>query len=278
MTNLTAKTTFAAAALLALTALVTPGHAAAASRDACEVEGSAGIDADTLFATSSRPTISGVASTSRTVQIVLRKEGSKRTYYQSKVLRVRNDEWTLRIPKKLKEGEYDVEVYCPRARRGESIATGTLVVGEREAPKSGTSVVVTPIPLLTGGTAGANESVPVSYLQVRNNGKAAVHIEGFWVKQNGTAPASAIESFTVVDGTGNVRITTDEALKDGAMFVKTDVTIAAGAFSLFTIKANLESSLGSSAGKNLKIDVTGIDGAAKTVGKLPIKGTTWVLR
>jgi hypothetical protein len=278
MKNLTAKTAFAVA-LVALVALSSPNAADAASkRDSCDFEGSAGISADSLLATSSRPVLSGVASTTRTVQIVIRKEGSEKTLYQSKVIKVKRGGWTLSVPKKLKDGEYDVEVFCPRASKGDSIATGTLVVGERATPKAGTQVTVTPVPLLMGGVAAAGEPVPVAYLNVRNTGKVAVPMKGFWIKQNGTASASAIESFTVVDGTGNSRVTTDGTFKDGVAFVKTDVSIAAGGFSLFTIKANLADSLGSSAGKTLDISVTAADGAANTVGKMPIKGVTWTLR
>lgn len=278
MKNLTAAKTALSAALFALAAAAAPLYASAASRDTCSFEGAAGIDADSLYATSSRPTISGVASTSRTVQLVIRKEGSEKTFYKSKVLKVKKGEWSVRVPKKLKDGEYDVEVYCPKVSRGSVVATGTLAVGQSAAPKAGAAFTVTSIPLLSGGTAAEGESVPVAYLQVRNTGKSAIQMKGFTVRQNGTASADVIDSFTVVDGTGNSRITTDASLRDGAAFVKTDVTIEAGAFALFTIKANLADSFGSASGKNLKIDVVSADGAAKTSGKFPIKGTTWELR
>lgn len=281
--NFTAKTTFATA-LVALGLISAPLYAQAASKDACEFEGSAGIDAGTLLATTSRPTISGTASTTRTVQLVIRKEGSEKTYYQSKVIKVKKgDEWSTRVTKKLKDGEYDVSVYCPKAnKKGSVIATGTLVVGEREAAK-GTVVTVSSVPLLNGGTAVAGQSVPVSYLQVKNTGKGDVTVKGFWVKQNGSASADVIDSFTVIDGTGDSRVTTDiesgdPLLSGKATFVKTNITIATGGFSLFTIKANLDSSLGSEIGEDLEIVVTGADGAAKTKGAFPIYGTTWELR
>lgn len=288
MMNLTVAKTVFAASFVALVALSAPLYADAASkRDSCEFEGDAGLDADSLFATSSRPTVSGVASTTRAVQLVLRKEGSEKVVYKSKVLRVKGDEWSVRVPKKLKDGEYDVAVYCPKVSRGSVIATGTLVVGEPKesshAPKAGTVVTVAGVPLLSGGVAGAGESVPVAYLNVKNTGKTSVQINGFWVKQNGTAPAKTIDSFTVVDGTGDSRITTKgegggTPLKDGAAFVKTKISIPAGGFSLFTIKANLAASLGLASGKTLKIDVTDAIGAAKTSAKFPIRGTTWELR
>lgn len=280
MTKHLAAKSVLSAALFALVAVVAPFSAEAASKNTCDVEGAAGIDSESLSATSSRPTLTGVASTSRTVQIVIRKEGSEKTYYKSKIVRVKKGEWSLRVPKKLKDGEYDVEVYCPKVSRGTSIATGTLEVGGEVAskPTAGAAFTVTSIPLLAGGTADEGESVPVAYLQVRNTGKSEIDMKGFWVKQNGTASADVVDSFTVVDGTGNSRVTTDVSLKNGAAFVKTDVSIAAGEFALFTIKANLADSFGSASGKNLKIDVTSAEGAAKTSGKFPIKGTTWELR
>ncbi len=280
MKNLTAAKSSLAVALVALAAFSAPFSAEAASKNTCDVEGAAGIDAESLSATSSRPTLTGVASTSRTVQIVIRKEGSEKTYYKSKIVRVKKGEWSLRVPKKLKDGDYDVEVYCPKVSRGTSIATGTLEVGGEVAskPKSGTAFTVSSIPLLAGGTANEGDSVPVAYLQVRNTGKSAAQVKGFSVRQNGTASTDVVKSFTVVDGSGDLRVTTDASTRGGVTLAKTNISIPAGEFALFTIKANLADSFGSASGKNLKIDVTSAEGAAKTSGKFPIKGTTWELR
>lgn len=278
MKNLTAAKSSLAVALVALAAFSAPFSAEAASKNTCDVEGAAGIDAESLSATSSRPTLTGVASTSRTVQIVIRKEGSEKTYYKSKIVRVRKGEWSLRVPKKLKDGNYDVEVYCPKVSHGTSIATGALAVGQADAPKSGTAFTVSSIPLLAGGTANEGDSVPVAYLQVRNTGKSAAQVKGFSVRQNGTASADVVKSFTVVDGSGDLRVTTDASTRGGVTLAKTNISIPAGEFALFTIKANLADSFGSASGKNLKIDVTSAEGAAKTSGKFPIKGVTWELR
>jgi hypothetical protein len=295
MTNFFSRSALALA-LVALAAAAYPAPADAASRrDACEPAGEAGLDEDSLEATSSRPTLRGEISTARSVQIVIRPEGSEKVTYKSKVIRVRGDEWSLRVPKKLKDGEYDVEVYCPRAAKGKVVASGELVVEAEKEPykksakkpkkkaeaaeaEAGTAVSVSAIPLLQGGSAGAGDSVPVSYLQVRNTGKGAVTISGFKVKQAGSAPTSAIESFTVVDGSGSSRVTSDASFDDGVAVAKADVSIPAGSFALFTIKANLADSLKSASGKSLKIEVAGALGAEAVSGKFPVKGTVWTLR
>lgn len=288
MPNLSAKS-----ALLLAVAAVAAHPApifAASSAEACE----ASLDEGSLEADVARPTLKGEATSTRTVQLVIREGGEAKALYKSKVVRVRGGEWSLRLPKKLADGEYDVEVYCPRVAKGEEVASGELVVRAGEEPakkgkkgkaapskdeaKAGAAVTVTVVPLLQGGVAGAGESVPVSYLQVRNTGKGAVKITGFKVRQTGSAPASAIASFTVVDGSGASRVTADAVFKNGVATAKSDVSIAAGGFALFTVKANLAATLGSAAGKNIEIEVTDALGAEKVSGQFPIKGTTWTLR
>jgi hypothetical protein len=291
------KTSLAIALAAAFAFTLAPSPAAAAKADSCSVDGLDGLVESTLEATSSRPTIRGEVSGARSVQVVLRKEGSSKTYYTSKIVKVKRDAWSLKIPKKLADGEYDVEVYCPKVRRGESIAEGELEVATKAAgkkvssskssskadAKSSTELSLTSIPLLMGGEAEGGESVPVAYLKVTNTGNVDVDIEGFWVKQNGTASTKSVIGFQTVDGKGQSRVTTDgdrgdAPFEDNVAFAKADGTIAAGQYQLYTIKAILADSLGSAVGKSLKIDVTGVDGVAKVSAKFPIKGTTWTLR
>jgi hypothetical protein len=278
---------FGAAIAATLALALAPAFAYAAKAESCSVDDLDGLVESTLEATSTRPTIRGEVSGTRTVQVVVRKEGTDKALYQSKIVRVRGDEWSLKIPKKLKDGEYEVEVYCPKVKRGEAIAEGELVIDSdapaAKAKKADTTLAVSGIPLLSGGSAEGGDTVPVAYLKIANVGKVDVEIDGFTVRQNGTASAKSVIGFEVVDGTGTARVTTegdegDQPFKDSVALARADVVIPAGGFKLFTIKAILADELGSAVGKSLKIDVTGATSDGKVAGKFPIKGTTWTLR
>lgn len=144
--------------------------------------------------------------------------------------------------------------------------------------ESAGTLTVTTVPLLAGGNAKAGASVPVSYLQLRNTGTEAVHLSGFWVKQNGSAPESVVAQLTTVDDKGGSRgASGSNPFDDGEAFAPTDATIAPGGIKLFTIKAVMGSNLTAHLFKNLKIDVTGVDTNGGIRASFPLRGTTWTL-
>lgn len=251
------------------------------------------IDAKSLSDTSSKPTITGTASKAKSVQIALYKDG--KSVYKGKTVAVKRGEWSVTIPKALAKGTYEVRVYGPRDVADVILTSGILGVGvptlgmvvPPAAPttgsttiqKSNTTLSVALIPLLSGGSTRANTTVPVSYLQIKNTGKEAATVTGFWVKQNGTASGQAIAALTTVDDKGGSRGESVAApFKSGMAFAPTNAELAPGQMRLFTIKAVLGASASAYAGQNLKLDVTGI--AANTInakGAFPIRGTTWTI-
>lgn len=145
-----------------------------------------------------------------------------------------------------------------------------------------TTLTVSLVPLLSGGTAHAGKAVPVSYLQITNIGKDSATLTGFWIKQNGSASTQSIIGLTTVDDKGGSRgsvggVEGATPFKDGMAFAPTNATFAPGQMRLFTIKAVLSANISSYIGKQLMIDVTSIETNAKVSGAFPIVGTTWTL-
>lgn len=137
---------------------------------------------------------------------------------------------------------------------------------------------VAPILLLGGGLVRSGQTVPISYLQMVNNGSAPIRIKGFWIKQNGNAPVNSIVELSTVDDKGGSNGSVKSPVfKNGSAFAPTEATIQPGQMKLFTIKASMGNDLGLNIGKQFMIDVTSIDSDATTKGKFPIRGTTWVI-
>ncbi|QQR82780.1 hypothetical protein IPJ70_01575 [Candidatus Campbellbacteria bacterium] len=144
------------------------------------------------------------------------------------------------------------------------------------------TLIIESVPLLSGGTAHAGTSVPVSYLYIRHTGKENAKLEGFWVKQNGSASTKAVIGFTSVDDKeivhGSIGGNEGTApFKDGSAFVPMNITFTPRQERLFTIRAVLTDDVSSYTGTQLKIDVTGIESNAQEKGTFPIRGTTWTI-
>lgn len=245
----------------------------------------------TTSSLSTKPTLRGEADDTKRVSIAVYKEGSTKAVFMKRNLKVRNDDWSVKVSKRLANGTYDVKLTSGSRKNPHTLATSTLAIGKEAiaaaekaadavstVPTSSSSVTVTTIPLLMGGTARGGNSIPVSYLQLRNTGKEAVRVEGFTVTQNGTAPMNLITSLSTVDGKGESR-TTSKAMpfKDGSAFVPSTAVIEAGSFKIFTIKANLAPIVYTSLGKNFKIDVTGVHTNGTEKATYPLRGTTWMV-
>lgn len=145
-----------------------------------------------------------------------------------------------------------------------------------------TTLVVSFIPLLSGGQAKAGKSVPVSYLQVTNTGDNAASLAGFWLRQSGSAGGESIIGLTTVDDKGSLRGSvggTEGSIlfKDGLAFVPANATIAPKEMRLFTIKTAVTASVSSYLGKDIKIEVASVDTNAKVQGTFPIRGVTWTI-
>jgi hypothetical protein len=153
-------------------------------------------------------------------------------------------------------------------------------------PEAGpTTIRVASVPLLSGGGVSAGGSVPVSYLQIANVGKNTAAIEGFRVKQSGSATESVVSEFNVLDDKGilqgSVRAGVGGSLFDGGEArIPAKVSVAPGTVRVFTIRALVGSTKSTDFGTRLTIDVTSLDAAKSTEvrGLFPIYGTTWVIR
>jgi hypothetical protein len=228
----------------------------------------------------------------------------------------RDDTWEVKLSEKLVAGVYDVKLKASPSRSAKVFDTETLTIKKsttvstmsaadfsrltrleqitelqrqlavllklrdemRRASLEDSSGTVTAsiVPLLSGGVVTGGQSIPISYVQVRNTSSDTVTVIGFTVKQNGTAPTNLISTLTISDNNGASRATSEtNPFKDGSGYVPTFAAIAPGSFKIFTIKANMASSISASIGKDFKLDVTNVEtnGSVKTT--YPLRGTTW---
>ncbi len=238
----------------------------------------------TLTTNSTKPTISGKAEGTKSVSVVITKMGSTKPLYTSREIKVQKGVWKTKVTKKLPNGVYSIRLFGEKGFSLNTIASSTLAIGKntRVEEKVATTLVVVPVPLLLGGTARAGTSIAVSYLQVINVGKAPTTMQGFSVKQNGSASSNVVTELTIVDDSGSARGSTIASgstlpFKNNVAFVPVNTLFAPGQMRLFTIKAVLSSTVSAYFGTQLKIDVTGIDTTASVKGAFPIRGTTWTI-
>ncbi len=242
----------------------------------------ASFNEETLTSESAKPKLSGEAEDVRSVRLLIENEDGKRVFRSREVRINKKDEWKVRVTKKLKDGEYTVSLLGPKSTDYKVLATDTLVIGdededEKDSGKKKGSVYMSSLPLLAGGSGSAGASVPVAYVKVGNPSKDAVTLQGFTLKQNGSADVSAVTSFTTSDDKGNARGTVKSAFKNGTSFIALDATLAPGEVRIYTIKANLAANLSGAAGKTLMLDVADAKTSGSITSKFPIRGTTWTL-
>lgn len=240
---------------------------------------SGNFDFSSLTTTSSKPTIYGNASGTKTVKITINKKGENKIFYRSQTIKVKNGIWKNKISKKLPDGIYKIELFDSKGTKNGSMATETLNIN---VEKVNSNFVVANIPLLTGGLAHKGESVPISYLQITNTGKEPETLKGFWIKQNGSASDKSIVGLSTVDDKEGSRNSTNvvegkSPFKDNLALAPTNVVFAPGQMKLFTIKAVLGNNISLDLGKQLKIDVVSIETDASVKGQFPITGTTWTI-
>lgn len=145
-----------------------------------------------------------------------------------------------------------------------------------------TTLAIKNVPLLSGGVARAGTSVPIAYLQVTNIGKAGTILKGVWVTQRGTAPGSILIGLSTVDDSLSLRdhvggTEGDSPFIHGVAVAPIDAYFAPHQMRLFTIKAMISQNVSQNIGSTLMIDVTGIESAATSVGRMPIPGVTWTI-
>ncbi|MEK7099734.1 MAG: Ig-like domain-containing protein, partial [Patescibacteria group bacterium] len=242
------------------------------------------IDADALITNDTTPTLSGSASGTKTVRVVVRtSDATNQIVYESKDLKLKRGDWTITLPRALDRGTYQVELHGAKDLKLNTITERTLLIGSGTGSSTtGGSLSISSIPLLTGGAASAGSSVPIAYVQLTNNSARATSITSFRLVQNGTAPAAAVLGFSTSDNLGGSRTMTGgiegrTPFVNGSAFIPLEATILPGQFRIFTLKAQLSRTSMSYAGTTLMIDVSGVDTNGKINGLLPLRGTTWTL-
>jgi hypothetical protein len=243
------------------------------------------IDADSLVYSGPKPEITGEAEGVKTVLVSIKDEKGKRVF-KSKTIKVKRGTWEAQVTKSLPVGVYEVTVSGPKDLELNTIATGTLTILAKGASTGSAShtgsLAVSMVPFLTGGMASPGASVPVAYIKVSNTGTTPADLSGFTLKQNGSAPQSAVIGFVTSDDKGGSRATIGGSegsvqFKNGKAFVPLQATLAVGQFRIFTIKALISSLSGNSAGTQLMIDVDSVSSTGGTRSAFPIRGTTWTL-
>ncbi len=223
-----------------------------------------------------KPTISGTASGTKTVKLSVSDEAGTKQLYK-KTVKVKNGKWKAEISTKLSNGNYKIE-----ANALSSILTISTSSPSSIGTNSATTFVVGLIPLLSGGVARANDTVPVSYLQVTNVGNESATLKGFWLKQNGSASVQSVIGFTAIDDTGFITGSTNitegiTPFNNGLAYAPINATFGPNQMRLFTIKAVLGRNIFSDLGRQLAIDLTSIDTTSGIRGSFPIRGTTWTI-
>lgn len=247
--------------------------------------GDVAVDAKKLASSSATPTITGTASGIDTLYLEVVREGENKSAYTSKAIQVKKGKWSAKVTKKLKDGTYTLTLRSGKSRSSDVLVTETLTIGKasdkkdtKKSSSSSSTVFVEAIPLLLGGQLRAGATVPVSYLQLINLGKSPLDIEGFTLKQNGSASTDALVNLTVIDDAGNMIGSQEKggtAFKKNIASVDADLTLAAGESRLVTIKAQAGPNLGRYLGTQLKLDVTAVETNGSTKGSFPIRGTMW---
>ncbi len=245
----------------------------------------ADIDTSSLSTKSTKPYLNGTASDTKFIKFIIFKEGSTKSIFKSKNIKVKNDKWKSKVSKKLTDGKYQVELFDSKKTSGTPTETYTLTINKKgnftSENTSKTTLEVKSVPLLFGGNAKPGSEVAISYLQITNTGSENATLNGFWIKQNGSAPDSSISGLTTVDDKGELRgfTQTSSPFKKGIAFAPTSANIifTPGQTRLFTIKAILSSEAYLYNSKSLSIDVTSIDTNSSIKGMFPIKGTTWTI-
>lgn len=252
--------------------------AAHAATKASSADAEATIASSSLsVSTGKKASLKGTATDVSRIRVVVTSEDTDKTVFKSKILKVKKGAWKASVTKKLKDGQYTVSVLDYDDKKHPELVDETLTVGKSQAVLTASS-----IPLLGGGTANAGALVPVSYLQIRNTSKSTVDLKGFWVAQSGSAADGAVIGFSSVDDKGGSRASVGgfegtAALSKGKAFIPSSATFAPGERKLFTLKAQLSSSVEKYLGSTLMLDVTGIEGNGTFNGAYPIRGTTWTI-
>jgi FlaG/FlaF family flagellin (archaellin) len=242
----------------------------------------ASVKKSTLSTESTKPTISGTAKSTKTVSFEVFKAGTKKPVYESETIKVIDGVWKHKVEDSLPKGTYSLVLYGSDDLKLNTISKETLTIGSAADVSSGAStIVVQPIPLLSGGTVKKNQTVSLLYLQVLNVGLQPVTVTGIKMKQTGTAAENTIVTLMAVDDTelhkGQVGKIGTSPFKSGEALIPITLTIKPKETRLFTLKALLGGDVSDDVGDTLKLVVSGMESQSSVKATFPIKGVTWTI-
>jgi hypothetical protein len=259
------------------------------SKTSCNVQVKvvqADFNQKTLTSASSKPTLSGTVTGSKTVRLLIYKEDSKKVLFTSKLIKVKKGTWSTKVTKALPNGTYDVVLIGDTKNVAiHTIGKDLLTIGEQSGgttTKSSTTFYAESVPLLSGGTARAGTTVPVVYLQLLNIGKTPGVVTSLTVAQKGTAQTSTVVGFVISDSTTSSIVTVGSAAKpiaytNGRATIPYVLPMKAGESRLITIKAILAPTVVADVSKKLTFEVRDIATNAIQKATFPIRGVTWTL-
>jgi len=239
------------------------------------------IDEKSLTTISKEPTITGKATNLKEVKLEFYKVGTKNKVHESGAVKVSGGAWKYVVDKSLSDGQYDMVLKANEDWRLNTITTEVLSIGKISQENFSGTVVVQVIPLLSGGSAKAGNTVNLLYLQMLNVSNDPVTITGIKMEQNGTAAVGSVLSLMATDdtnkATGQVGSAGVSPFKSGVATIPITITLQPNETRLFTLKATLASNLSSHIGDTLKLEVTGVNSRSNIKGTFPIRGVTWTL-
>lgn len=239
------------------------------------------IDTDSLVTDSKKPTLSGKATNLKEVKLSIYKVGTKTLVYESDDVEVSGGSWEHEVDESLSDGQYDVVLKANDDWKLNQITKQVLSVGDVSQINLPGTIVVQPIPLLSGGNAKGGAKINLLYLQMINVSNDPVTITGIKLKQTGTASTDSILSLMATDDT-NVARTEIGSLNNSPFSsqmatIPITLTLKPKETRLFTLNTTLKSNISSYIGDTIKLEVIGVNSRSSIKGDFPIRGVSWLL-
>lgn len=240
------------------------------------VEGT--FDYHSLTTTSLKPSIFGTAAGTKNVQVTLRKDVfDEKPLYASAQIKVKNGIWKLKIPKKLPDGTYNINLYASKEMKLGYIVSGTLTVTSSGAPTIVFASRQQPPARVVKGGGEAD----IATFSLTNTSKGLATINGAYVKSTGTVDNRAVIGLGAEDDQGGSKgfsggLEGYSPFKNKLAAVPFTLTLKPNETRVLTLSVGISKNLAPYFGKTLGIEVYGIQTAATVLGGT-VTGTTLTL-
>jgi hypothetical protein len=206
--------------------------------------------------------------------------GATTSAYTTKLLTLKNEKFSFKMPKALSDGTYRVELQTVDTRPI-VLATSTITVGKPK-PMPQTNVVVQTVPLLSGGVVKPGSGVAVAYLQVINVGANPAQLSSFTFNQIGSMPSSTIVGVSINDETGLAKGSVGNMISESPFVgnkvtIPVPVTLASKESRLFTVRAVVGAGAVANVGQTMSLSLQSLAGNIVVQSALPLSGVTWTV-